>query len=263
MSDKRVCVVTWNMNSLRARLNHLLTYLREQQPDIVLLQELKLEETAFPYEAIEDEGYNCAVWGQKTYNGVAILSKTPLEDVRKGLKEEDAQARYIEATTYAGEHMLRVASVYVPNGQAVESDKFRYKLAFLDRLREHAQALLSYGEVLVIGGDYNVAYLTQDVHDAQKLDGTVCYHPDERAKLNALLHLGLYDAYRVCQPNKSAYSWWDYRGGKFAKGHGLRIDHLLLSPEAVDRLESCEIDREEREREKPSDHAPVRLSLKL
>jgi exodeoxyribonuclease-3 len=256
-------IVTWNINSLRARHEHVVTYLREYQPDIVLLQELKLEEARFPYEQIEECGYNCAVYGQKTYNGVAILSKTPLDDITKGLDETDAQARYIEATTCIEGQLLRVASIYVPNGQAVDSDKFAYKMRFFDTLRTHCQTLLRFEEPLILGGDYNVAYLPQDVYDPEKLNGTVCYHPDERAHLRALLHLGLYDAYRTLHPEENGFSWWDYRGGGFARNHGLRIDHLLLSPEATDRLSACDIDREERERDKPSDHAPVRMTLQL
>ncbi len=260
-SASGISIVTWNINSIRPRLSHLCEFLKSYQPDIVLLQEVKTEEEKFPYMEIEELGYHCAVYGQKTYNGVAILSKTQLEDVQRGLNPDDPQARYIEAVTNTNGLVLRVASVYVPNGQAVDSEKFPYKLNFLARLREHAAALLAYEEVLVLGGDYNVAPLPQDVYDAQKLDGTICYHPKEREALRAILHLGLYDAYRVLSPDEVAYSWWDYRGGGFQRDHGLRIDHLLLSPEATDRLKACEIIRSEREKDKPSDHAPVMCVL--
>ncbi len=249
-------IVTWNLNSIRSRLTHLTDFLRRESPDIVLLQELKLEEDKFPYTEIEDCGYNCAVYGQKTYNGVAILSKTPLEDVTKGLGDDDPQARYIEAITTINGTVLRIASIYVPNGQAIDSEKFPYKMQFFDTLTAHAQKLLAYEEILILGADYNVALHPHDVYDTS-IDGNICYHPEERAKMQTLLNLGLYDAFRTLHPNEQAYSWWDYRAGKFQKDEGLRIDHLLLSAEAADRLVECTIIKEERGKEKPSDHAPV------
>lgn len=254
-----VSVVTWNLNSIRSRITHLLAFLEEQKPDILLLQELKLETEIFPYMEIEERGYNCAVHGQKTYNGVAILSKYPLDDITKGLpgNEDDEQARYIEAVASIEGKVMRVASVYVPNGQAVDSEKFPYKLRFLDRLKNHASALLSYEEPLVIGGDYNVAPFPPDVYSPATLDGTVCYHPEERARIRAMMNMGLYDAWRLKHANVAEYSWWDYRAGCFEQDKGMRIDHLLVSPEAADRLKDCQIMRTERAKEKPSDHAPV------
>ncbi len=263
-SPRSVSIVTWNLNSIRSRLTHLLDFLQRHQPDIVLLQELKAEETKFPYIEIEDMGYNCAVSGQKTYNGVAILSKSVLDDVVTFLYEDDEQARYIEATTSVSGQVLRIASVYVPNGQAVDSDKFIYKQTFMHQLDLHMQRLLSYEEMTIIGGDYNIAYLPDDVYHPSKLDGSICYHPLERAALRNILYRGYYDAYRCLHPDaKHAYSWWDYRGGKYDRDEGYRIDHLLLSAEATDCLQHCEIIREERAKEKPSDHAPVMCTLKL
>jgi exodeoxyribonuclease III len=264
MTDTHARIVTWNVNSLRARLQHVTHFLREYTPDIVLLQELKLEEAHFPYADIEECGYNCAVYGQKTYNGVAILSRTPLEDVHCGLeKNGDDQARYIEAVTNVAGQVLRVASVYVPNGQEVGSEKFAYKLNFLEALRAHAERLLEYRETLVLGGDYNIAPLPYDVWDADALEGTLCYHPDERRALSALMNLGFYDAYRTLHHQGVAASWWDYRAGAFEREQGLRIDYLLLSPEAVDKLHACEILVAERAKEKPSDHAPVIVTLRV
>jgi exodeoxyribonuclease III len=249
--------VTWNLNSIRSRLPHLLEFLKTHAPDVVLLQELKLESDKFPYLEIEDMGYNCAVHGQKTYNGVAILSKFPLEDITTEFPADEGQARYIEALTTKEGEVFRVASIYVPNGQEIGSDKFYYKMRFYDALFERAKQLLSYEETLILGADYNVAYLAEDVYDAKAAEGTICYNAEERAKFQKLLNLGLYDAFRSLHPDAHAYSWWDYRAGKFEQDMGLRIDHLLLSAEAQDRLTACKIMKEERAKDKPSDHAPV------
>jgi exodeoxyribonuclease-3 len=258
-------IVTWNINSIKARISLFRDWLRETQPDIVLLQETKCEDSAFPALEIEELGYNIALFGQKTYNGVAILSKYPLEDITRGLdgEPEDAQARYIEAVVSIDGKAVRVASVYVPNGQEVGSDKFAYKLRFFERLRKHLSQLLQYEEICVIGGDYNVAPFPIDVHAPAQLDGTVCYHPEERRQLRSLFNLGYYDAYRLIHPDVKQFSWWDYRGNAYERGHGMRIDHLALSAQAVDRLLSCHIDENPRQLEKPSDHAPVVCQLSL
>ncbi len=259
-------ITTWNVNSVRPRLPHLLAFLNEEQPDVVCLQELKCENDKFPLIEIEELGYNCALHGQKTYNGVAILSKYPLEDITTGLDDEniDEQARYIEAViSLPNNKALRVASIYVPNGQDPNSEKFPYKLRFLDRLHTHAKKLLTYKEILVLGGDYNVAPEMMDVYDPKGWNGQVCFHPEERKRFHALQHLGLYDAWRVTNPTETAYSWWDYRGEAFRFDKGLRIDHLLLSPEATDLMENCVIHRDTRDQEKPSDHAPVTVTLSL
>ena len=260
-----VRVATWNVNSVKARLAHLTQWLRDSAPDIVCLQELKCVSDEFPRMEIEDLGYNLAVHGQKTYNGVAILSKYPLDDIITALPgdAEDEQARYIEAVVSVKGGVLRVASVYVPNGQDPQSDKFAYKLRFLDRLRAHAATLAMADEACVIGGDYNVAPYAPDVYAPKALDGTVCYHPLEREKLRALLHSGWYDAFRSLHPAAQQFTWWDYRGGGYEHGKGLRIDHLLLSPRSIDRLQSCEVDETTRKLERPSDHAPVVATLEF
>lgn len=248
-------IVTWNVNSVRARLEILTDWLRQHQPEVLLLQEIKCEAVAFPLEAIEDLGYNIAIHGQKTFNGVAILSKHPLEDIQKGLPcfEEDPQARYIEAVTNG----VRVASVYVPNGQALGSDKFAYKLLFLEKLRHHLQLTLEYEEVFVIGGDYNIAPSDLDVADPAAWQEEILCSLTERKAFQALLNLGYQDAFRIHHPLEKNYSWWDYRSQAWPKNEGLRIDHLLLSPQATDRLESSGIDSAPRGKEKASDHAPV------
>lgn len=252
-------IATWNVNSIRIRITHLLDWLRADAPDIVLLQELKVMNDGFPYMEIEELGYNVAVHGQKTYNGVAILSKLPLSDISTTLSGEDSdqEARYIEAVASGNGYALRVASVYVPNGQSPDSDKFQYKLRFFERLRKHIKSLLPLEEICVIGGDYNVAPEAIDVYDPKGLDGTTCFHPLERQAFRAIEHLGVYDAFRILHPGKQVFTWWDYRGNGFEAGKGMRIDHLLLSPQAADTLKACDMAANLRSLDKPSDHIPV------
>lgn len=256
-------IATWNINSVRQRISHLLAFLDAEQPDIVLLQETKVENDKFPGMEIEERGYNLALHGQKTFNGVAILSKFPLDDVLTALPGDaaDTQCRYIEAVACLPGAAVRVASVYVPNGQAPDSEKFPYKLRFMERLTEHARRLLRYEEILILGGDYNVAPTAGDVYDPQGLEGAACFHPEERARFRCLENLGMYDGWRTLHPHDHAYSWWDYRGGSFQHDKGMRIDYLMMSPEALDRTNACVMLRDERGRENPSDHIPVMATL--
>ena len=248
-------IVTWNVNSIRARLDNVLVWLNEVNPDIVLLQELKCEEGAFPRGPVEDLGYNIAIAGQKTYNGVAILAKSPIEDITYGLPTfpEDEHSRYIEGVVGT----VRVASVYVPNGQAVGTDKYEYKLTFLERLRHHLASLLMFEEATIIGGDYNIAPETRDVSEPEQWEGEILCSPAERQQFQSILHLGYYDALRVHHHGEGPFTWWDYRSGAWQKNQGLRIDHFLLSPLAVDRVQASGVDRDPRAKEKASDHAPV------
>jgi len=258
-------IATFNVNSVKARLQNVLTWLDAAKPDVVLLQELKCETDAFPRMEFEDKGYNLAIHGQKTYNGVAILSKYPIDDVITRLPGDDAdeQARYIEGIISLKGKAVRVASAYVPNGQEVGSDKFAYKLKFYERLRAHWAQTLRHHEIAVLGADFNCAPYAIDVLDHRSQDGMVCYNALEREQLRALMNLGLYDAFRLKHPDVKQFSWWDYRGAGYEKGNGLRIDHVLLSPLAVDRLHDCIIDEEPRKQEKPSDHAPVVVTLNI
>jgi len=259
-----ISIATFNVNSISARLPNVLSWISDARPDVVLLQELKCVDEKFPRMEFEDLGYNVATHGQKTYNGVAILSKFPLEDIMRGLPYfEDDQARYIEAVISAHGKAVRVASVYVPNGQEVGSDKFAYKLRFLDHLRAHWRNLLDYHEMAVLGGDFNNAPFAIDVYDAAKLDGSVCYHEAERTRLRSMFHDGFTDAFRALHPDAKQFSWWDYRAGGYERGHGLRIDHILSSPYATDALRACIIDETPRSKEKPSDHAPVIATFAL
>jgi exodeoxyribonuclease-3 len=258
-------IATWNVNSVKSRITHLVQYIRDYAPDVLLLQELKCQTEDFPYMEIEELGYNVAAHGQKSYNGVAILSKYPIEDVITLLPGDanDDQARYIEAVISTSGKALRVASIYVPNGQSPDSEKFPYKLRFFERLHAHIRTLLRHEEILVLGGDYNVAPEAIDVFDPKSLNGTTCFHPEERARFRSLLHLGLTDAYRATNDNTQHFSWWDYRGSGWEHNKGMRIDHLLLSPGAADLLQSSDIMDITRGWEKPSDHAPVVCEIKI
>ena len=257
-------IATWNVNSLRQRLGHLETWLRQAEPDVVCLQEIKCVDEAFPKAEIEAMGYNVAVHGQKTFNGVAILSKRPFDEVTRGLPgdPEDVQARYIEAVIPTGTGIVRVASVYLPNGNPVGTEKYPYKLAWMDRLAAHARTLLALEEPLILAGDYNVIPAARDVHDPELWAGDALFLPQTRARFQVLLNLGLVDALRACTDADGLYSFWDYQAGAWQKNNGIRIDHLLLSPQAADRLASCTIDTVTRAWEKPSDHVPVRLDLR-
>jgi len=256
-------IASFNINSVKARLGNLTEWLKEASPDIVCLQELKCVDEAFPRSEIEDLGYNVATHGQKTYNGVAILSKLPLEDITRGLpgKDDDEQARYIEAVVSVNQKALRIASIYLPNGNPVNTEKFEYKLHWMDRLIDHAAMLLSYEEPLALLGDYNVIPTADDVHDPVAWADDALFRPETRAKFRELLSLGLTDAFRASHTEAHRYTFWDYQGGAWAKDNGIRIDHILLSPQAADRLIACDIDRNVRGREKPSDHVPIWAEL--
>ena len=252
-------IATWNVNSVRARLPRVTEWLAEATPDVVLLQEIKTVAETFPVDEIGDLGYNIAVCGQKSYNGVAILSKSPIEDVTAALPgdETDEQARYTEAFTGG----VRVASIYLPNGNPAPSEKFDYKLAWMERLYDHVRSLMALDEAFVLGGDYNVCPTDDDVYDpAGWADDALC-RPDTRNRFRAVMNLGLTNAFRTMNTAPGEYSYWDYTGGAWQKGFGLLIDHLLLSPQAADRLIDAGIDRKPRGREKPSDHTPVWCKL--
>lgn len=260
-----VKIASWNVNSIKARLPNVLGWLRTAQPDIVLLQETKCVDDAFPRLEFEDMGYNLAVHGQKSYNGVAILSKAPLEDVRCGLPEGDGDdhARYVEAVTTCDNLVLRVASIYLPNGNPVGTPKYDYKLAWMDRLRAHARALLKLEEPTVLGGDYNIIPGDEDVYAPDNWREDALFRLPSREKFRALLHLGLTDAFRALNPDKAhCYTFWDYQAGCWQRDNGLRIDHFLLSPQAADLLADCDIDKGPRGQEKASDHTPIWCELR-
>jgi exodeoxyribonuclease-3 len=258
-------IATWNVNSIKMRRDLVARWLGEEQPDIVCLQEIKCLDEAFPSGVFEELGYNVAVHGQKTYNGVAILSKYPIDDVARGLPgdEDDDQARYIEAVISLKGSAMRVASIYLPNGNPIGGPKFDYKLSWFARLHTHAQALLAQEEMLVLGGDYNVIPQREDVHDPAAWTDDALFQPESRACWRRLLHLGLSDSLRTSTDESGLYSFWDYQGGAWQKNSGIRIDHLLLSPQAADRLIGAAIDKRPRAWDKPSDHVPVWAELRV
>jgi exodeoxyribonuclease III len=258
-------IATWNVNSVRQRIEHLTAWLKEAAPDVVCLQEIKTVEDTFPRLEIEALGYNVEVLGQKTFNGVALLSKYPLEDVRRGLPGDpaDEQARYLEAVVVAQGTVFRVASIYLPNGNPAPGDKYDYKLRWMERLRIHAQELLKLEEPLVLAGDYNVIPAAEDCFDPRAWANDALFLPQTRAAFQRLRALGLTEAVRATSDAGKLYTFWDYQAGAWQKNNGIRIDHLLLSPQAADRLVGTTIDRDERDRDKPSDHVPVRGMFRL
>jgi exodeoxyribonuclease III len=257
-----VQIVTWNVNSVRQRTEHLLRYLKEVSPDVLCLQELKCIDEAFPLMDIEALGYNVAVYGQKALNGVAVLSKIPLE-VTRGLAGDasDEHARYIEAVIPDGKSIIRIASLYLPNGNPPNTEKYAYKLAWMDRLIARARYLLTLEEPVILAGDYNVIPEPRDCFDPKVWAGDALFLPATRQKFQALINLGYTDALRAVTDAAALYTFWDYQAGAWQRNKGIRIDHLLLSPRAADRLVKVTIDKERRAEDKPSDHVPVRIEL--
>ena len=254
-----ISIATFNVNSIKARLLNLLAWLDEAKPDIVLLQELKCVDEAFPAMEIEERGYNLAIHGQKTYNGVAILSDKPLNVIAKNLSgnDDDTQARYLEAD-YDG---IRLINIYLPNGNPVESEKFPYKLAWMERLVSRVKTLRDERIPFLIGGDFNVIPSAIDCYDPDAWRGDALFHPETLKQYRKLLALGLTDALRVSTSAPHSYTFWDYQAGAWPRDNGIRIDHFLLSPPIADRLMSCSIDKEPRGWEKASDHTPIWISL--
>ncbi|MFA9440844.1 exodeoxyribonuclease III [Uliginosibacterium sp. sgz301328] len=249
-------IATWNVNSLKVRLPHVLEWLAANQPDVLCLQELKCEDKAFPVEALVEAGYESAFFGQKTYNGVAILSRRPMTDVTFGIRGFDDEQRRVIAATVGD---TRVVCAYFPNGQAPGTDKFAYKLSWLAALTGYLKEELESHPALVLAGDYNIAPDERDAHPDWKDE--IHVSPPEREAFRALIGLGLTDAFRLFEQPERCYSWWDYRMFAFRRNFGLRIDHLLVSQPLVPAVKSCHVDKTPRALERPSDHAPVVVEL--
>lgn len=258
-------IATWNVNSVRQRLESLQAWLKERDPDIVCLQEIKCQDDAFPREPLEAMGYNVAVHGQKTFNGVALLSKLPFDEVKSGLdgNDGDVQARFLEALVSTKTGVVRVVSLYLPNGNPAPGDKYDYKLKWMDRLTAFARERMKLEEPLVLAGDYNVIPAAADARRPEAWVNDALFLPQTREKFRALLNLGLTDAIRAVSDDPGLYSFWDYQAGSWPKNDGIRIDHLLLSPQAADRLADAGIDKHVRSWDKPSDHVPVWVDLDI
>lgn len=252
-------IATWNINGVKARLETVKSWLEQSQPDIACLQEIKSVDENVPREAFEALGYNVETHGQKGFNGVAIFSKLPFDEVNCGLPgdDEDEQARFIEGVFSVDGRALRVVSLYLPNGNPVTEDrKFGYKLRWMDRLETFARGHLALEEPLVLAGDYNVIPMPDDCHDPAVWDGDALFRPESREKFRRLTNLGFTDALRATS-DAQAFTFWDYQAGAWQKNNGIRIDHLMCSPEAMDMVETTDVEKHVRGWEKPSDHVPV------
>lgn len=262
-------IASYNINGIKARAETLRDWLVETAPDVAILQEIKTVDEGFPREMFEELGYNVETHGQKSFNGVALLSKYPLEDVVRGLPGpqgagrdgvDDEEARYIEATV-VGQKAVRICGLYLPNGNPAPGEKFAYKLAWMARLEARARALLATEEPFVMAGDYNVIPQTEDAARPEAWAKDALFLPETRAAFRRIVNLGFTDALRARSQAPELYTFWDFQKGAWARNDGIRIDHVLLSPQAADLLEDCQIDKQMRAREKPSDHVPIWVQL--
>ena len=256
-------IASFNINGIKARINALPDWLDEALPDVALLQEIKSVDEAFPREIFEDRGYRVETHGQKGFNGVAILSRLPLEDVTRGLPgdAEDEQSRWIEATVM-GDRPIRVCGLYLPNGNPAPGPKYDYKLAWMERMQARAAELLTLEEPFLMAGDYNIIPQDEDARRPEAWHKDALALPDSRAAYRRILNMGFTEAFRTRQAGPGHYTFWDYQAGAWNRGDGIRIDHFLLSPECADLLEDCQIDAEIRGYEKPSDHVPIWVRLR-
>jgi len=257
-------IASFNINGIKARADALLRWLDDAQPDVAVLQEIKSVDENFPREIFEERGYNVETHGQKSFNGVAILSKLPLEDVTRGLPgdDDDEQARWIEATV-VGKKALRICGLYLPNGNPAPGPKFDYKLAWMERLHRRAVELLKSEEPALMAGDYNVIPQAEDAERPEAWREDALFRPESRAAFRRILNLGFTDAFRARTQGPGHYTFWDYQAGAWNRNDGIRIDHFLLTPQAADLLQDCRIDAEVRGHEKPSDHVPIWVDLDI
>ena len=260
-------IATWNINGIKARHDNLIVWLKQADPDIACLQEIKSVDENFPREEFEALGYNVETHGQKSFNGVALLSKLRFDEVNRGLPlldendPADEQARFIEGVFTVGESALSVVSLYLPNGNPVDTEKFPYKLSWMSRLEAWTRKKLNQEEAFILAGDYNVIPMPEDCHDPKAWEGDALFREESRTAFRRLCNLGLTEAVRQVTDETEAYTFWDYQAGAWPKNNGIRIDHLLFSPEAARLLEAAKIDKYVREWEKPSDHVPVWVQI--
>lgn len=262
-------IATWNINGIKARHNNVIAWLKEAEPDIACLQEIKSIDENFPGDEIEALGYNVETHGQKGFNGVAILSKLPFDEVNRGLPllsetdEPDPQARFIEGVFTFEDKALRVVSLYLPNGNPVDTEKFPYKLSWMARLEEWARQRLLFEEPLILAGDYNVIPLASDCYDPKAWEGDALFRPESRSAFRQLVNLGFTEAVNSVTNAPESYTFWDFQAGAWPKNNGIRIDHLLLSPEAANMFGRAGIDKHTRDWERPSDHVPVWVDIAM
>lgn len=256
-------IASFNINGIKARIQALPDWLDEAEPDVVLLQEIKSVDENFPRELFEDKGYQVETHGQKSFNGVAILSKYPLEDVVRGLPgdDEDEQARWIEASVIGNKTALRICGLYLPNGNPAPGPKYDYKLSWMERLRTRAAELLRTEEPALMAGDYNIIPQDDDAKRPKVWREDALARPESRAAFRRIVNLGFTDAFRARIQSPGHYTFWDYQAGAWNRDDGIRIDHFLLTPQAADLMRDCQIDKEIRAREKPSDHVPIWVDL--
>ncbi|MFV0627450.1 MAG: exodeoxyribonuclease III [Alphaproteobacteria bacterium] len=261
-------IATFNVNSVNARLENLSAWLERTSPDIVCLQEIKTEFNGFPFFEIQALGYDMKILGQKSYNGVAVLSRYKIEVVSEGIPNfEDENARYLEVLVDVKGRKVRVASVYLPNGNPPYNDpddtsKFDYKLRWMEALYKHAKYLLSLNEPVILTGDFNVILTDKDVYDVEVVKNNALFREEVKQRLKAIEYLGFYDAFRVLHPKEVGYTYWDYAGNAFSADLGMRIDYAFLSPILVDELKECYVDKSPRGEAKPSDHTPLVVDFK-
>ena len=260
----KLSIATWNLNSIRARLEVLLKWLKLNNPDILLLQELKAQEENIPREEIEDLNYNFITFGQKAYNGVAILSKFPVSDITFNLPtfKEDIQSRYVEAFINIANKGIRIGSIYAPNGNPINTDKYYYKIQWLKKFYAHAKKLLEYEEHTILGGDYNICPTNLDAADSNLLSNDAIFTKDVKSLYKSTINLGYYDVFRSKNNKSPGFTYWDY-GQSFKNDIGVRIDHFLMSPYALDSVKKIYVDKEPRSWQKPSDHTPLFVEMEL
>ena len=255
-------ISSWNVNSVRARIENIKEYLKKFSPDIVLMQEIKTPNETYPYDDIKSVKYESYVFGQKSYNGVAIISKTKLENIQNDIfKDKNKQSRIITADVKIKKKNITLINIYTPNGNPVDTDKYSYKLYWLDNLIKKIKSLLKQNENIMIGGDFNIIPSAEDVHNPKNYEDDALYRLEIRKKLREMFNLGLHDAFRYLYPEKEGYTFWDYTSGAWQKNNGMRIDHFLVSDFLLNSIKDIKINKFPRGREKPSDHTPIEIEL--
>ena len=255
-------ISSWNVNSVRARIENIKSYLLKYKPDILMMQEIKTEDANFPYDDFSSMDYESHVFGQKSYNGVAIISKSKLKNVRTDIiKDKLKQSRIISAEIEFKKKIIQLINIYTPNGNPVDTDKYTYKIYWLDSLIKKLKSLSNQNENIIIGGDFNIIPSSEDVHNPKNYENDALFRLEIRKKLRELINLGFHDAYRYIHPEKEGYTFWDYTSGAWQKNNGMRIDHFLVSSSLINIVKNVNINKFPRGREKPSDHTPIELEL--